>query len=206
MPNPYETLGVEPDATPDEIKAAGRRAASQAHPDRPGGSTERMQAVNAARAILEDPERRAAFDANGTTGEEPTLEQKAENMLREYLDLAIEKAPAGQVLEHVATLIGEVHKVCTLERAKAQQEAKRLATRREKIHTTAGVRNLAHEVIDHKLEKLANIVRAADGTIPITEEARRMLKAYGTTEERPIESIRRYQGFDDLAFAKPWQV
>lgn len=45
------TLGVAEGATADEIRAAHRRLAATAHPDR-GGSTEAMQRLNAARDLL----------------------------------------------------------------------------------------------------------------------------------------------------------
>ena len=44
-------LGIDDDAGEDEVRAAHRRLASGAHPDR-GGSTGEMQALNAARDLL----------------------------------------------------------------------------------------------------------------------------------------------------------
>jgi hypothetical protein len=44
----HEVLGVEPTASRDDINAAYRRLASEAHPDK-GGSAERMAEVNRAR-------------------------------------------------------------------------------------------------------------------------------------------------------------
>jgi hypothetical protein len=46
----WEILGLSgPRASKDEVAAAYRRASQEAHPDRPGGSHDRMAAVNAAR-------------------------------------------------------------------------------------------------------------------------------------------------------------
>jgi hypothetical protein len=44
----WEVLGVPRDAKREDVKAAYRRLASAAHPDTPGGSHERMAALNAA--------------------------------------------------------------------------------------------------------------------------------------------------------------
>jgi hypothetical protein len=57
----YEVLGVEPSASPDEVRVAYRRAARRHHPDY-GGDGERMQDLNAAWRVLGDPVRRLAYD------------------------------------------------------------------------------------------------------------------------------------------------
>jgi DnaJ-class molecular chaperone len=65
MNNPYDTLGVAPTASADEIRTAYRRLAKQNHPDvNPGkkDAAERFAAISAAYALLSDPEKRARFD------------------------------------------------------------------------------------------------------------------------------------------------
>jgi hypothetical protein len=65
MANPYEELGVQPDADPSVIRAAYRRASMQHHPDRKGGDEDKFKKVNRAFEILSDPEKRAHFDKHG---------------------------------------------------------------------------------------------------------------------------------------------
>ena len=63
----YATLGVDKNATADDIKKAYRRLARKYHPDvsKEPNAAERMAAINEANTVLSDPEKRAAYDALG---------------------------------------------------------------------------------------------------------------------------------------------
>ena len=61
MSDHYATLGVARTATPDEIKRAFRKLASQHHPDK-GGNTQKFQEIQAAYDTLGDAAKRAAYD------------------------------------------------------------------------------------------------------------------------------------------------
>lgn len=59
--NHYQTLGVDRTATPDEIKRAYRKLASQHHPDK-GGDKHKFQEIEQAYRTLSDPQQRAQYD------------------------------------------------------------------------------------------------------------------------------------------------
>jgi hypothetical protein len=64
--DPYDVLGLLPDATPDQIRAAYRRLAAQWHPDhqppeKRAEAVERMVLLNAARDLLLDARRRVEY-------------------------------------------------------------------------------------------------------------------------------------------------
>jgi DnaJ-class molecular chaperone len=61
MTDHYTVLGVGKTATPDEIKRAFRKLASQHHPDK-GGDTARFQEIQAAYDTLGDPAKRQQYD------------------------------------------------------------------------------------------------------------------------------------------------
>ncbi|KAG8169946.1 hypothetical protein KVR01_000691 [Diaporthe batatas] len=72
--DPYEVLGLERTATPDQIKKAYRKASLKTHPDKvpedqKEEATSAFQAIAFAYAILSDPARRKRFDATGSTSE-----------------------------------------------------------------------------------------------------------------------------------------
>ena len=61
----YDILGLQPDASPEEIKAAYRQAAKDTHPDlhqNDPDAQENFQLVQRAGAILLDPSKRANYD------------------------------------------------------------------------------------------------------------------------------------------------
>jgi DnaJ-class molecular chaperone len=62
MSDHYSTLGLSKTATPDEIKRAYRKLASQHHPDKSGGDTAMFQKIEEAYRILSDPQQRQQYD------------------------------------------------------------------------------------------------------------------------------------------------
>ncbi len=67
----YKILGVEREATGEEIKRAFRKLAHEHHPDKRGGlkeAEEKFKAINEAYETLRDPEKRARYDRFGFAG------------------------------------------------------------------------------------------------------------------------------------------
>ncbi len=71
MSDYYKTLGVEKTASDEEIKKAYRKLALKYHPDRNKGNNEaeeQFKKLSEAYAVLSDKEKRAQYDAYGSTG------------------------------------------------------------------------------------------------------------------------------------------
>jgi len=66
----YRTLGVQRDATLDQIKAAYRKLAMQYHPDRNKSpeAEEKFKEITEAYAVLSDEQKRRQYDAYGSAG------------------------------------------------------------------------------------------------------------------------------------------
>ncbi|MFA6547917.1 MAG: molecular chaperone DnaJ [Candidatus Magasanikbacteria bacterium] len=66
----YKILGIEKNATTDEIKKAFKKAAMQYHPDRPGGDEKKFKEVNEAYQVLNDTDKRTKYDQFGSDFEQ----------------------------------------------------------------------------------------------------------------------------------------
>ena len=66
----YETLGIQRNASTDEIKAAFRKLARQYHPDvnKEADAEEKFKEINEAYGVLSDADKRARYDRYGRAG------------------------------------------------------------------------------------------------------------------------------------------
>lgn len=79
MNDPYETLGVDKEASQEAIKKAFRRQAKEHHPDA-NGDPVKFDAITKAYRIIGDEEKRAYFDETGKEKEQDRVEQMAVQM------------------------------------------------------------------------------------------------------------------------------
>ncbi len=64
----YQTLGVNKNASKDEIKIAFRKLAHQYHPDKGGGNEQKFKEVSEAYTVLGDDKKRQQYDTFGSAG------------------------------------------------------------------------------------------------------------------------------------------
>jgi molecular chaperone DnaJ len=66
----YKILGVEKNASPEEIKKAFRRLAHEHHPDKVGGNEEKFKEINEAYQVVGNPDKRRQYDQFGADFEQ----------------------------------------------------------------------------------------------------------------------------------------
>lgn len=205
MQDPYRVLGIEPDASPDEIKAAYRRKSSQLHPDRnpdPEAGAQ-MAAINDAYRILSDPELRARYDRGESTQREPTIQEQARQeffrLLHFVLDAPLHyENPIAQMIEQIDGAMTEARKNKTTARAcikKLRRMRKYVARKREG-------ENLIHAAIDDKLQSALQASRALRQKILVMKQLRALVDEYTYTGQAP-EPVH-YVQWSNTASATSW--
>lgn len=86
--NLYDILGVDKEATEQDIKKAYRKKAVKNHPDK-GGSSDEFSKIAFAYKVLSDPNERKKYDDTGVTSDTPDEEKAAVEHIKMILNKAI---------------------------------------------------------------------------------------------------------------------
>lgn len=93
MKDYYKILGVDKEASAQDIKKAYRKKAKEHHPDREGGSEVEFKEITIANEVLSNDEKRKRYD-NGEDPNETTMSLKEEaqgNLYKSFLRLVNER-------------------------------------------------------------------------------------------------------------------
>lgn len=97
--NYYETLGLHRTCTEDDIRMAYRALAKVHHPDAGAAASDRIQPINEAYAMLRDPVRRRAHDAELDEAASGTPRRSAPVAIKEEVRVSIAELLRGVTLE-----------------------------------------------------------------------------------------------------------
>lgn len=164
----YSTLGVERDASDDQIKKAYRAQARQRHPDK-GGTADDFATVARAYEVLKDPTRRLLYDATGEDERNP-IEKEVQSLLLNWFAEAILSPHQISVVKHANSNLAQAKLNIDQQRRDANAQKVKLLKRRDKIKS-AGTVNLAHQIIDGELKICDAAVADADRKEEIRQAA-----------------------------------
>ena len=119
--DPYAVLGVNKDATEDEIKKAYRDLSQTLHPDH-GGSEAEFATLSLSYKILMDPDDRAYYDRTGHTKDRMDIDKDAMELILGYFKAAMDQM-GESVFHH--DLIGGVKECLQKAQAKGQGDIQR---------------------------------------------------------------------------------
>lgn len=181
--NLYETLGLEPEATPEEIKAAGRAKVKATHPDRPGGSADAFNKVQRALVVLRDPQKRAKYDETGDEGDQPegSLEAEAMSLLAQQFHVIVTQAHDIKYVDIVANMRRALAAASAHEKgqiAEIKVMIARFKEIRRRLSRTDGKRNRLADLARNQEDSMREALRKTQRNIEVQQMASDMAKAY----------------------------
>ncbi len=182
--NHYETLGLKPNASAEEIKSAWRRKAAEHHPDREGGDAAQMARVNAAYACLGDAARRQAYDAAGCVDDDLDVEREAGSLLTRLFSDALDHGSNALVSDVRAQLLDHRSRhAAQLSQVKVSN--RKLAKQRESVLYKGLGTNIAHRLIDDRLQQLKSMEQETNQALAMIDRALVLLDEYESLVDEP---------------------
>ena len=185
----YDVLGVKPDASPDDIKAAFRRAAKRTHPDH-GGDIVAFRAVNNAYAILTDPEKRAKYEADGTTDTAANNENAAAlGLVQQLFEGIIQAMTQGQ--DPGDDRVGVANDVVQVVRDELDQRIHTIVDNIANTHAmiarlkkiaprfhAAGEKNVLRQMVEYRISGLERGIPEGARQLQLHQDALKALDGY----------------------------
>jgi curved DNA-binding protein CbpA len=183
--NPYDVLGVPKDADEAAVKKAFRRKARESHPDRAGGSGERMALVNRAYDVLSDPARRQQYDDTGDTGPINSVEQEATGLAGAIFGEAIEQDQVS-IVAFAKQKARDISDGLKRQRSEALVKIARFERKSNKVRRkTKGAPNMVQAAIEQQLTRYRSLVKEADRKLEVTTAAIRLIEDYDEDNPTP---------------------
>lgn len=178
--DPYEVLGLQEDASEDDIRHAFKRNASRVHPDRKGDPNE-FHMVVWAKDVLSDAKRRAYYDKNRVDPDEKDRKASILGNLAGVISDVLDEVDDADYVDVARLVVGRIQRGIQnlqqqkkgLERKIKQREKalKRFTTRSPKMENHFAV--LIEGDLRHKKGELAEVeqgLEVATEMIRITRE------------------------------------
>lgn len=189
----YDDLGVEPDATTDQINAAYRRLAKNAHPDA-GGDVDEFVKLSRAVNVLRNPKSRSQYDADGTIDDaQRTEDAEANEMLTSLFQQAFQNVVQMLGRFDQIDVILELRKLADKE-IRLQLAEKETALRAQR-HTANAIDRLVHigsgpnilgRMLEQQAETIGRALEAMERRIRVIELARAKAADWNWKTDPPV--------------------
>lgn len=212
----YDTLGVSPDASPEDIKAAHRRAVKQNHPDA-GGNTDAFRAVQRAYDVLSDPKHRARYDATGST-DTMNREDRISAMAQERFGaMLIEILQSDDPFVFRRDWVAEAKRQAGKDRTRITAELKAIKAKQaqaEKLAArfkTTAPRNIPRDVLAHVGREIGRTIAQAEEKLEVLARYEQILADYEfeadkapQTQQETLQDLMRRQFQQGQTYSSPF--
>lgn len=179
----YKIIGVDKNATKNEIRKAYRKKATQVHPDK-GGDEDQFKNLTLAHSILTDANKRTQYDQTGTYSTKPNnLEQKALQELFTLFKIEIENAAtcnniSEDIIDKIKTYIKNGIKKADSEIKVAKNKKKNIDNIIKRFKYTGEKANIIDEINKEYITKLSAQINKAEDTKALGGKMLELLDGY----------------------------
>lgn len=172
----YDELGVSPAASDEEIRAAFRRKAMRAHPDK-GGDADRMARVNKAYETLKDPQRRLTYDLTGEDSQ-PPIDKAAQTLILGFVMQAIEASDSGDPIATARGKVAQQKAKATQQIGLGTQQQNRLKKRLKKLKFKGKGHDFVRMAVEHQIHVIGQQIEQLKDRQVMLDRATELLTAY----------------------------
>jgi DnaJ-class molecular chaperone len=187
--NLYDVLGVDKNATDEELKKAYREKAKESHPDK-GGSHEDTAEITNAYAILKNPAKRKEYDETGKVNAN-NFEQRFFAFVGDTLMKIIEANHDVEVVDIVQQFkdfIAAIVKDAESKKSELEKKLSKAEKVKSRLTTEAEENKLDHILFAHITELKKQVV-LMDNEVKFIKDCAEVLEAYGyKVDQKPRNS------------------
>ncbi len=181
----YDTLGIDKDATADQIKQAYWDRARKTHPDHSPGHEDEFNDAAIAYQVLSIPQRRKDYDEIGfvnTMTENETIKQEAYSRISEIFMAVVERlGPDIYTIDIISSIRNKSESAYKQLAAEADQAMKSITQWdkiRKRISFSGDGANIMANVCDKQIEGLSAKIEMVQHQIKVAEKIKEVLVDY----------------------------
>ncbi len=191
--NLYDILGVDKNATAEEIKEAFRNSAKDNHPD-VGGSAEKMAEANHAYSVLINPQKRERYDSTGEDYDIP-FDERFSAFVNEVFMSIVEQA---EDVDHYDLIEEFKNKTDQIENniIKNKREYEKKLTKFNKVakRIKTSKRDYISNVLQAQIDDFKKKIKACESDFQFIKSCKEILEGYNyefdEVQEQPIQFVR----------------
>lgn len=178
--NHYATIGVQQDATPEEIKKAYRERSKDLHPDANNGDDKGFAELAKAYEVLSDPERRKKYDETGDDSDkndEAQVSSIIANMTIIFLENA-EDVKTKSLTDFIKKATNEQLKGANDAIKKAEKEIEKATHAKNRVKREKEGHNLILSVLENKIQESTGAIIRHKAAIELFHKVLEEISAY----------------------------
>lgn len=201
--DPFEVLGISPDASPEEVEQAFKRAVKKTHPDA-GGSAEEFVRVTNALAKIKDP------DSDGKPdNRESAAYERVANFFINSINASINQGGFGAQLDldqfDLVKGAREFFKQqiagCNEQIAKTNRQVKQFDKAIKRLKSKKKDKSQLHTMLEHHKRQITRLIKANTTEIEIFTLSLQVLDDYTFEAGQPASNM--FNPYQTFTF--PWR-